>query len=112
MRNYRGELAECTQSNFFIVRGRRGADAAARRRAAARASPGVPVRGGRRRRQSRCARDAAARRDLFGADEAFLTSTTRELRPVVRIDDRTIGTGKPGPVTLEAAGEISQATRG
>jgi branched-subunit amino acid aminotransferase/4-amino-4-deoxychorismate lyase len=37
--------------------------------------------------------------DLFGADEAFLTSTTRELVPIVRVDDRTIGTGRPGPVT-------------
>ena len=37
--------------------------------------------------------------DLFGADEAFLTSTTRELVPVVRVDDRTIGDGRPGPVT-------------
>jgi branched-chain amino acid aminotransferase len=37
--------------------------------------------------------------DLFGADEAFLTSTTREIVPIVRVDDRTIGTGRPGPVT-------------
>ena len=37
--------------------------------------------------------------DLFGADEAFLTSTTREVVPIVQVDDRTIGTGTPGPVT-------------
>jgi branched-subunit amino acid aminotransferase/4-amino-4-deoxychorismate lyase len=37
--------------------------------------------------------------DLDTADEVFITSTTRELSPVVRIDDRTIGTGKPGPIT-------------
>jgi D-alanine transaminase len=37
--------------------------------------------------------------DLFGADEAFLTSTTRELVPIVRVDDRPIGSGVPGPVT-------------
>jgi hypothetical protein len=39
--------------------------------------------------------------DLFGADEAFLTSTTRELVPIVRVDDRTIGSGRPGPVTAK-----------
>ena len=37
--------------------------------------------------------------DLFGADEAFLTSTTRELVPIVRIDDKTIGSGNPEPAT-------------
>ena len=37
--------------------------------------------------------------DLFGADEAFLTSTTREVVPIVQVDDRTIGSGTPGPVT-------------
>ena len=37
--------------------------------------------------------------DLFGADEAFLTSTTRELVPIVQVDHRTIGSGRPGAVT-------------
>ena len=37
---------------------------------------------------------------ISSADEAFLTSTTRELSPVVRIDDRLIGSGTPGPITL------------
>ena len=39
-------------------------------------------------------------KDLESADEAFITSTTRELSPVTRIDDRLIGSGKPGPMTL------------
>jgi branched-subunit amino acid aminotransferase/4-amino-4-deoxychorismate lyase len=37
--------------------------------------------------------------DLLGADEAFLTSTTREIVPIVQVDDRSIGSGAPGPVT-------------
>ena len=39
------------------------------------------------------------RYDLFNADECFLTGTGAELIPVVKIDGRVIGTGKPGPVT-------------
>jgi branched-subunit amino acid aminotransferase/4-amino-4-deoxychorismate lyase len=37
--------------------------------------------------------------DLAQAKEAFLTSTTKRIIPVVQIDDIVIGTGKPGPVT-------------
>jgi branched-chain amino acid aminotransferase len=37
--------------------------------------------------------------DLFGADEAFLTSTTREVLPIVKVDDRQVGAGTPGPIT-------------
>jgi D-alanine transaminase len=36
--------------------------------------------------------------ELWEADEAFFTGTTTEIRPTVRIDQRTIGTGRPGPV--------------
>jgi len=37
--------------------------------------------------------------DLYGADEAFLTSSIREVMPVVSAEGRTIGSGVPGPVT-------------
>jgi len=36
--------------------------------------------------------------DVYGADEVFITSSIRELLPVVRVDDRTIGSGSPGPI--------------
>jgi branched-chain amino acid aminotransferase len=39
------------------------------------------------------------RYDLFNADECFLTGTGAELIPVVKIDGRIIGSGKPGPIT-------------
>jgi branched-chain amino acid aminotransferase len=41
------------------------------------------------------------RYDLFNADECFLTGTGAEIVPVVKIDGRVIGTGKPGPVTRQ-----------
>jgi branched-chain amino acid aminotransferase len=98
MRNLQGELTECTTANLFIVR-----DGVALTPPLASgllpgitreflfevgAEVGVDVR-------EEVLRDG----DLFGADEAFLTSTTREAVPIVEVDDRTIGSGKPGPVT-------------
>jgi branched-chain amino acid aminotransferase len=46
---------------------------------------------------------ALAPRDLQQADEAFLTSSTREIQPLVAIDGRAVGTGEPGPVTRRLA---------
>ncbi|HEY8346176.1 MAG TPA: branched-chain-amino-acid transaminase [Symbiobacteriaceae bacterium] len=39
--------------------------------------------------------------DLYTADECFLTGTAAEIVPVVEVDGRTIGTGKPGPITAD-----------
>jgi branched-chain amino acid aminotransferase len=99
MRNYRGELAECSQSNFFIVKGGTAltppVDAGLLQGITrdflfeVGRDLGVPVR-------DAILKDA----DLETADEAFITSTTREVVPVVQVDDRVVGTGVPGPVTL------------
>jgi len=98
MRNYRGELAECTQSNLFVVKN--GAALTPPIEAGllpgitraflfeVGAAAGIEVR-------EQVLRDA----DLVGADEAFFTSTTRELVPIVQVDGRAIGSGRPGVVT-------------
>jgi len=39
--------------------------------------------------------------DLLAADEVFMTASSRQIVPIVRVDDETIGEGKPGPVTKE-----------
>ncbi len=39
--------------------------------------------------------------DFLRADEIFLTGTTVEVLPVIRVDGKSVGTGKPGPVTLK-----------
>ena len=41
------------------------------------------------------------RHDLYNADEAFLTSTLKEVMPVTEIDGRRIGTSRPGPITQQ-----------
>jgi branched-chain amino acid aminotransferase len=51
------------------------------------------------------------RYDLFIAEECFLTGTGAELIPVVKIDGRVIGTGKPGPVTKRLVSEYHALTK-
>ena len=51
------------------------------------------------------------RYDLFNADECFLTGTGAELVPVVKIDGRTIGAGKPGPVTQKLVAQYRALTK-
>ncbi len=50
------------------------------------------------------------RYDLFTAEECFLTGTAAEIIPVVKIDGRPIGTGKPGPVTKRLLLEFRKLT--
>src|SRR5207247_9820150 len=41
------------------------------------------------------------RDELYIADEVFMTGTAAELTPIREVDDRTVGTGKPGPGTRD-----------
>jgi len=100
MCNYRGELSECSQANFFIVR--EGV-------ALTPETDAGLLEGLTRSFLFEVGQDVGIQvrsqtlfpKDIEGADEAFITSTTRELSPVTRIDDRVIGNGKPGPLTLK-----------
>lgn len=38
--------------------------------------------------------------DVYAANEVFLTSTTKRILPIIQVDDKVIGSGKPGPVSL------------
>ena len=51
------------------------------------------------------------RYDLFNADECFLTGTGAEIMPVIKIDGRVIGTGKPGPLTRRLVDEYHALTK-
>ncbi len=51
------------------------------------------------------------RYDLFNADECFLTGTGAELIPVVKIDGRVIGAGKPGPITRKLEADYHALTK-
>jgi branched-chain amino acid aminotransferase len=53
-----------------------------------------------------------SRADLYLADEAWFTGTAAEMVPLVAVDDRPVGTGKPGPVALSLLDLYAQAVRG
>lgn len=46
------------------------------------------------------------RYDVWNADECFLTGTAAEVIPVIEVDARTIGSGKPGPITGKILAEF------
>jgi branched-chain amino acid aminotransferase len=97
MCNYRGELSECSQSNFFLVRNGVALTPSSEAGLLEGVTRAFLFEVGRSADID--VRDATLYpRDLESADEAFITSTTRELNPVVRVDDRVIGTGRPGPI--------------
>jgi branched-chain amino acid aminotransferase len=52
------------------------------------------------------------RDDLYIADEIFLTGTASEITPVVEVDNRSIGGGRPGKVSKHAQELYFQAVRG
>jgi len=98
MLNAEGFVAECTGDNLFIVKNR----ALFTPPLSAGALYGIT-----RQTVIELAEEAGlkvsepnlTRYDLFNADECFLTGTGAELIPVVKIDGRVIGTGRPGPIT-------------
>jgi branched-chain amino acid aminotransferase len=57
-----------------------------------------------------CREEVFTRYDLFTADECFLTGTAAEVVPVVRIDGRPIGEGKPGKITMKLITEFKALT--
>ena len=51
------------------------------------------------------------RYDLYNADECFLTGTGAEIVPVVKIDERKIGDGKPGKITKKLVKAYQELTK-
>ena len=96
--NHKGEVAECTGDNIFIVKDgvlktpppEAGILEGITRNA---------VMGLAREAGIEVQEVALVRHDIFVADECFLTGTAAEVIAAVSLDGRTIGTGRPGPVT-------------
>lgn len=110
MLNDAGNIAECTADNVFIVKHGRIST--------------PPVTAGALRGITRslvfeiaaelgieAQETDITRHDVFVADECFLTGTAAEIVPVVKADGRSIGSGKPGPITAQIIARFRQVTR-
>jgi branched-chain amino acid aminotransferase len=98
MLNHKGEIAECTGDNIFLVRDGvlltpsidAGILEGITRDAVIELAAEIDI----------LVREVPlTRHDVYIADECFLTGTAAEVIPVVNVDKRKIGNGKPGPIT-------------
>jgi branched-chain amino acid aminotransferase len=51
------------------------------------------------------------RHEVYISDECFLTGTAAEIVPVVKVDGRIIGSGKPGKLTLSLMKKFKELTK-
>lgn len=94
----RDQVLECATSNIFIVKG------------GILATPREGVLGGITRkvvleiaREAECPVEerVVTSHELFAADEVFITSSFKDIVPIVLIDEKTIGSGAPGAITRD-----------
>lgn len=110
MLNHKGEVAECTGDNIFLVR--KGGlltpprDAGILDGITRQAVCELAVESGLKVQEI-----PLTRHDVFIADECFLTGTAAEVIPVIEVDSRRIGTGRPGPITRDLIQRFHQLTR-
>jgi len=100
MLNSDGYVAECTGDNLFIIKGDQMFTPPLYAGALYGITRGVAIDLAKEKGLS-VDETNLTRYDLYNADECFLTGTGAEVIPVVKIDGRVIGTGKPGAVTKD-----------
>ncbi|MGI9177769.1 MAG: branched-chain-amino-acid transaminase [Pirellulales bacterium] len=110
MLNHKGEVAECTGDNIFVVRGGRlltpPPDAGILEGITRGAVMDLAIAAG-----IDCRETTLVRHDLYTADECFLTGTAAEVIPVVEIDGRKVGRGTPGPITARLTKDFHALVR-
>jgi branched-chain amino acid aminotransferase len=109
MLNSQGYVAECTGDNLFIIKGKHLMTPPLSAGALYGITRGVVIEIAAQKGLI-VSEPNLTRYDLFNADECFLTGTGAEVIPVVKIDGRIIGEGKPGPATRELVREYHTLT--
>jgi len=110
MLNHKGEVAECTGDNVFVVRSGRlltpppdaGILEGITRGAVMELAHAAGI---------DCREATLTRYDLYTSDECFLTGTAAEVIPVVEIDGRKVGSGMPGPITSRLTTDFHRLVR-
>ncbi len=110
MLNHKGEVAECTGDNIFLVRNQAvltpPTDAGILEGITRDAVIEMARKAGYQVRET-----ALTRHDVYIADECFLTGSAAEIIPVVKVDRRKIGNGAPGPITRDLMERFHRLTR-
>lgn len=108
MMDQHGYVAECTGDNIFLIK---------------KGKLLTPIQGNLRGITRQAVFDIASkmkietkecfltRHEVYTADECFLTGTAAEIIPVVKVDSRVIGTGKPGPLTAKLLKKFHDVTQ-
>ncbi len=110
MLNHKGEVAECTGDNIFVVRAGTlltpppdaGILEGITRGAVMELAHAAGI---------ECRESTLTRHDLYTGEECFLTGTAAEVIPVVEIDGRMIGSGTPGAITARLTADFYKLVR-
>jgi branched-chain amino acid aminotransferase len=105
-----GYVAECTGDNIFIVKGEE-LYTPPQCMGTLRGITRDTVLEIMRKRRIASHEHVLTRHELYNADEAFLTGTAAEIIPVVKVDGRTIGSGRPGETTLMLMKKFKKLTK-
>jgi branched-chain amino acid aminotransferase len=110
MLNAEGYVAECTGDNIFMVKGGQLLTPPLSAGALYGITREVVMELARQNGMA-VSEPNLTRHDFFNADECFLTGTGAEIMPVIKIDGRVIGSGKPGVLTLKLIEEYHALTK-
>jgi branched-chain amino acid aminotransferase len=110
MLNDKGEVAECTGDNVFVVRRGRISTPPPDAGILEGVTRGAVIELARRQGVE-VVETALTKYDLYVADECFLTGSAAEVIPVVKLDGRPIGDGRPGPTTRDLMARFKKLVR-
>lgn len=111
MLNKEGYVAECTGDNIFVVKNGVVTTPPAYAGALKGVTRNAAIELIRNKLKIEVNEDLLTTYDLYCADECYLTGTAAEIIPVVKIDGRIIGDGKPGKITAKLLKEFRNLTR-